>query len=1056
MSASPNKNFWQTQLSEFFQRQIRNRGNTYFRNGQVRLQQATEKRIKGTVAGSQKYSVDLQSGDDGFRVYCSCPHFSQGKACKHLWAAIRAADAKLAQGGASSKPRKTARPQYASWRQIWDTDPESAAQHVPLPGEFCPFYSLHRVHSGWFLEAWERYICKDGSFGKRQGKVNFRLQQRGLLAEPDQKIYGWLFGKGGMLFNPGQALDDGDLSYLLPLLAKTQRCSMYEVNGFHIETLRLGRPFQATARYQGSLVGKNQDLFLHLVFQLGDQEVAPQDVSTLFYTEPRFVIHDSCLYAVADEEGSGIRQGISGQPIQVPRKEMPQFLDSVAQRGDLGKLQLPQEIAPGRETAESIQPCLTVLPEQDRLEGRVSFMYGQQEVSAQGGGQSVFDEARWAYIERDAQTEGDGWTAVEAQGFVKTGPDGVSRAWDAEVTEALYALRDQGWLLQGQNKKRVRTGSVSKMQIRSGQDWFDVSADVDFEGEASMGLPAVLQAYKDRQQLVVLDDGSFGVLPEKWLSQNGLALKLGRTTAQEESAADGDQENTLRFTTGQGILLHGLAESTEHVSADKFFARYREKLRSFEGLPQVSPPQGLQATLRDYQQQGLSWLTFLREFGLGGILADDMGLGKTIQVLAHLLVEKQSGRLGQALVVAPTSLVLNWESEAHRFTPELEVHLHTGGQRFANAAGWDTADVVLTTYGLLRQDTAFLSQRECTYLILDESQAIKNAQTQTAQCARQLQARQRLCLTGTPLENHAGELWSQMEFLNPGLLGSLKTFEEVWNDAQQSNTPEKWQQLHRFLRPFLLRRSKEEVMADLPQKMEQVVSCSMTPQQAETYNEIRDHYRSQLLSRVEEKGLAQSKMHVLEGLLRLRQVACHPQLVGAKGQGDSGKLQELRDRIVAVISSGHKALVFSQFTRFLRLIKDMLEHENIAYCSLDGRTPAKRRQERVAEFQKADGPSVFTISLKAGGTGLNLTAADYVFIADPWWNPAVEMQAVDRTHRIGQDKTVFTYRLVTEGTVEEKIRTLQQQKQELVQSVLSGSKAVLKELSREDLEVLLS
>ena len=261
------KNSWQTQLSEFFQPHIRNRGNSYFRNGQVRLQQATAKEVKGTVAGGQRYSIPLQAGEDGFRVYCSCPYFSQGGACKHLWAAIRAADAKLAEGGSASKSRTQSRSKYASWRQVWDADPEIADQKVPMPGEFCPFYALKRVHRGWYLEAWERYICKDGSFGKRQGKVNFRLQHQGVLPEPDHKLYEWLFGKGGMLFNPGKALDDGDLSYLLPLLAKTQRCSMYQANAFRIEALRLGRPFQATARYQGRLVGKKQDLVLNLVFQ---------------------------------------------------------------------------------------------------------------------------------------------------------------------------------------------------------------------------------------------------------------------------------------------------------------------------------------------------------------------------------------------------------------------------------------------------------------------------------------------------------------------------------------------------------------------------------------------------------------------------------------------------------------------------------------------------------------------------------------------------------------------------------------------------------------------
>ncbi|ACV67585.1 SNF2-related protein [Desulfohalobium retbaense DSM 5692] len=1051
------KNVWQKQLSEYFRKHIRNRGNTYFREGRVRLRQATATSVKGTVDGGQSYTVHLIAEEDGFRVYCSCPYFSQGGACKHLWAAIRAADAKLAERAAASRSKRDPQSQYTSWRQVWGEEENTASsQCVPMPGEFCPFYGLERFSQRWYLQVWQRYICKDGSIGRRQSNITYRLLEKGLLSEPDRRIIQWMFESGASFLLSARALGAEQLSYLLPLLAKTERCAIYHNDSCVVEQFKLGRPMTAAARYQGKLVGKEQDLFLSRVLVLGEQEVAPDNVAVFFPTEPFFVIHNSRLYALREEVGTDIQAVQANQPIQVPRAELPQFLETVARAGELESFSLPQEIAPERIAPEHIRPCLTLVPQREALLGLVSFYYGDREVAAHSGIRNVFDAQHWAYIERDDTVEASAWSALQAQGFEHTGEDGVRRAWEENMAEALHTLRQQGWLLQAQNKQRVKTGSVSNVQITSGQDWFDLSADVDFEGQELMDLPAVLQAYKDRQRFVVLDDGSLGMLPEKWLADNGLALQLGRTATRKEAAEDNPSKDALRFTTGQGVLLDSVAQTTDHVREDEQFSRYREKLHDFKGLRSVTPPQGLQATLREYQQQGLSWLAFLEEFGLGGILADDMGLGKTIQVLAHLLQAKERGASGQALVVAPTSLALNWASEARRFTPELAVHLHTGPQRFACEEAWETADVVVTTYGLLRQDTVFLAQREFAHLILDESQAIKNAQTQTAQCARQLQARHRLCLTGTPLENHAGELWSQMEFLNPGLLGSLKTFEEVWSEAQQSNTPEKWQQLHRFLRPFLLRRTKEEVMADLPEKMEQVVSCSMTPQQAKLYSEIRDHYRAQVLSRVEEKGLAQSKMHVLEGLLRLRQVACHPKLVGGNGQYESGKLQELRERITAVVGSGHKALVFSQFTRFLRLIKDMLESEGIAYCSLDGRTPAKRRQERVARFQDVDGPPVFTISLKAGGTGLNLTAADYVFIADPWWNPAVEMQAVDRTHRIGQDKTVFTYRFVTEGTVEEKIRTLQNQKQELVQSVLSGSKGVLKELSREDLEVLLS
>jgi SNF2 family DNA or RNA helicase len=436
-----------------------------------------------------------------------------------------------------------------------------------------------------------------------------------------------------------------------------------------------------------------------------------------------------------------------------------------------------------------------------------------------------------------------------------------------------------------------------------------------------------------------------------------------------------------------------------------------------------------------------------------------MGVGKTAQVLA-LLEQRRELRArggkdapeGPSLVVAPRSLVFNWLEEAARFTPKLRVLDGSGADRGSSRHA--DHDVVLVTYGTLRRDAEALAKRTFDYVVLDEAQAIKNASSASAKAARLLSARHRLALSGTPIENHLGELWSLFEFLNPGMLGSAGVFQSAGGLARDPD-PETRAVLARAVRPFLLRRTKEQVARELPAKTEQTIHCELDAEQRRLYDGLRAHYRSSLLARVEAEGMAKSKVQVLEALLRLRQAACHPGLVdGARSGASSAKLETLLPRLEEICGEGHRALVFSQFTSLLALVKPELDARGIAYEYLDGKT--KDRKERVARFQADGGPAVFLISLKAGGLGLNLTAAEYVFLLDPWWNPAVEAQAVDRTHRIGQDRPVFAYRLIAKDTVEEKVLELQATKRQLADAILGGGGSVLKDLRREDLELLLS
>lgn len=587
-------------------------------------------------------------------------------------------------------------------------------------------------------------------------------------------------------------------------------------------------------------------------------------------------------------------------------------------------------------------------------------------------------------------------------------------------------------------------------QVRCGIDWFELEGQASFNGEV-VGLPQLLAALKKGERYIRLGDGTQGMLPAKWLEK----LEPLTGFAQEENG------ETLRFQTSQALLLDSLlaaAQQESSLSVDRKFTAIRKQLQSFQGVKPAKPPQAFRGELREYQQEGLGWLRFLEKFGFGGCLADDMGLGKTVQVLALLAGRNRRLTKGKekraSLVVAPNSVVHNWQLETERFAPKLNIAVYTGTSRKKRLPDLESFDVVLTTYGTLRKDIERLGQIPWDYAILDEAQAIKNSASQTAKASRLLNARHRLAMSGTPIENHLGELWSLLEFLNPGLLGTSSAFRNLTGKGAELDQKQVGI-LRKGLAPFLLRRTKSQVLPQLPEKSEQALHCDLPASQQKQYNQLRDHYRASLNQRIAEKGLAKAKIHVLEALLRLRQAACHPGLIDPAHNGKpSAKLDLLLEQLDEVVSEGHKALVFSQFTKMLAIVQNRLDQAKIPYEYLDGKT--NDRQARVERFQSDADCKVFLISLKAGGTGLNLTAADYVYLLDPWWNPAVESQAIDRAHRIGQTKPVFAYRLIAKNTVEEKIIELQSQKSQLAEAIISADSSLLKSLSTEDIQAILS
>ncbi len=489
---------------------------------------------------------------------------------------------------------------------------------------------------------------------------------------------------------------------------------------------------------------------------------------------------------------------------------------------------------------------------------------------------------------------------------------------------------------------------------------------------------------------------------------------------------------------------------------NKELSELGEKLSNLTGIEEVLPSEDFKATLRPYQQDGLNWLQFLREYQLAGVLADDMGLGKTVQTLAHLCVEKQKGRLtAPCLIVAPTSLMTNWQQETEKFAPHLTYLVFHGDKRQALSKDFNNVDLIFTTYDLITRDKKLFLEHDFYYVILDEAQRIKNAKAKSTQIILQLKTKHRLCLTGTPMENHLGELWSLFHFLMPGFLGDQKTFVQLFRTPiEKHNDQETRLRLGKRLKPFLLRRLKVDVVEELPDKTEIIRHVELTHQQRDIYESIRLTMEAKVQKAIANKGVSRSHIEILEALLRLRQTCCDPRLLKLDNieNCNSQKLDDLMTLVDTLVEEGRSILLFSQFTSMLKLIEEELKIRSIHYVKLTGQT--KDRKTVIEQFQNGES-QLFLISLKAGGVGLNLTQADTVIHYDPWWNPAVEDQATDRSHRIGQKKAVFVYKFIAKGTVEETIHQMQKKKRDLIKGLFDEKAGSKLSLSQDDLSNLL-
>jgi superfamily II DNA or RNA helicase len=660
-------------------------------------------------------------------------------------------------------------------------------------------------------------------------------------------------------------------------------------------------------------------------------------------------------------------------------------------------------------------------------------------------------------------------------------------AWLAFMTTGLEALQDSGWEIDIDPGFPYRIVTADDWYVdlqstrpthfhqppvaRPSREWFDLRLGILVDGHAVNLLPALVQYLQaatgpqtvlagavsgiitDEHLLLRLEDGRYLPVPRARIHRIAETLV---ELCDRDCATD---IQALRLPAAQAGRLAQLAfEQTAPAlqSNDPALLNLIDAVKGFSRIEPVAAPENFHAMLRPYQQEGLGWLQFLRRHSLGGILADDMGLGKTVQTLAHLLIEKQQNRLQQpSLIVAPVSVLGNWLHEIRRFAPELNVLILHGAKRRQSFAAIGSADIVVIGYPLLLLESELLLPLEFCFVILDEAQTIKNPQAKISQVARSLRAQHRLCLTGTPMENHLGELWSLFDFVQPGLLGERRQFERHYRiPIENGRDVQRAAALRHRIQPFLLRRTKDAVAADLPAKTQIVALVDLDERQRDFYDGIRLGQHLRVREAIQQQGLARSHITVLDALLKLRQVCCDPRLVDPDAQAQSvpsAKLDWLATMLPELIAEGRRILLFSQFTSMLQLIAALVEDLSLPYFMLTGES--HRRTELVQEFQ-AGGVPLFLISLKAGGTGLNLTAADTIIHYDPWWNPAVEAQATDRAHRIGQDKPVFVYKLIARRTVEEKIMQLQLDKQALVSQLYADGGGAPSQLSSADVEAL--
>lgn len=1065
--------------------------------------------VKGTAARPYRVAVRLEKNGRGVDVEgeCTCP---VGYNCKHvaaaLWVSLRDDTPDIERAAATSTPSPTPSPTPSAERpraakgmppvlSLW-LDQARRGEAPDGPRETYPAGTLQRLLYLLSIGARDRRVeltlvtarlLKSGGYSlpARWDNLSGALtSQPQFVVAADLRIFRRLQLDAERLVAGGQfALSGISGAEILQAVLETGRCHWQDTRS---PALRPAAARAAAIEWEVDDVGAQ-----HLVLR-----THPPLSSFLPLAPPHYIDLERRECGVLELGMSPLDAEFLTRIPEVPAAHVEAVREALMARAQGQSLSLPRSIERRDVDTHRITPCLLLdsllnhfaqrtryMPLGDVLDVAVlTFDYDGVVVTRDTPGQLTFyRDGHLLGMKRDARAEKAAHAELESLGFQKLTsltrycpPEhrhdyGLAgeEAWIHFMAEQLPALRARGWRVEVAEEFRFRIALVTQWTARvepAGHDWFDLHLEAHIDGQRTDLLPIVLAALRaepdlltllrndavpdDKTAILTLDDGRL------------LPAPVGRLRAilrvLHEMLDEAPREAVRLPRLEAGRLAHLDAAMSLQWQGGEDLRRLGRQLARFDGIAPVAPPPDFGAQLRPYQAEGLAWLQFLRAYGVNGILADDMGLGKTVQALAHILLEKQSGRLDcPALVISPTSVLPNWRAEVRRFAPQLRVHVSHGMDRKASFDQMAGADLVLTTYPLIARDKDVLRKQRFHLVILDEAQLIKNAQTQAARVVGELDARHRLCMSGTPLENNLGELWSLFHFLMPGFLGDAQSFRRLYRTPIEKRGDEARRAgLARRIRPFILRRTKEQVATELPPKSEIVRVVDFEGAQRDLYETVRVSMHERVRAEIRERGLANSHIVVLDALLKLRQICCDPRLLkldAARKVKESAKLEMLMEMLPELLAEGRRVLLFSQFTSMLALIEQALHEAGIRYVLLTGDT--RDREQPVRAFQKGE-VSLFLISLKAGGTGLNLTAADTVIHYDPWWNPAVENQATDRAHRIGQDKPVFVYKMIVGGSVEEKITALQKSKAELAASLLDGAQRGGATLTADDIAAL--
>ncbi|MBC7661592.1 MAG: SNF2 helicase associated domain-containing protein [Chitinophagaceae bacterium] len=1091
-----------TKLARYFDPEIRDRGADYFGQGRVSYRLLADVAAHATVRGSRIYHCsyevdqDKRSGDITIQMECDCPHFLRGNSCKHLWALALAID-RDPWGFRVAKSKHVA---VEDFDPLFDPADEKATASIPWTD----------FKKRFVAELDYTRFQNSGNALADQGRpraLAFVLDVDATLEEGDLVLR----------YYYREQLPTGKLSVFKPILLRTELPRNYAdskdrelLTLFHKECDGFKESGSSYYRKNGSIIlaNKRDDKagvlltppqaigVLSLIdaenklYTLGDSfqktSLKPFHVSSQpWHFEARVVDFDKShfrlsgamvqgftfrevsdftvlaggRYVVLDEtlypstlyerkHQDWLVQLTQSTPVTFPKDALDMFVAEYSRVPRSPAIQWPAAFGWLEETV-SPKPKLRLSHYfafgEATIHCEIIFQYLNEHIASTHDVPSWIDQKTKKITLRDMTAEANFFDHIRDLPNIRPIDDPDIRAegkmvqlYPKDLIASVETLTNLGWDIEFEGK-RVSVVADFDTVVEGETDWFDLTITTKL-AEKSFSVPELIRKRQNGELFIPLGDDQMGIIPDEWLRRFDTLSKFGTS-----------EDALFRIPSHQALLLDSLLSEMTIDNRSVQLQTMRQKILDFKALAPVEPHAEFRGELRDYQKQGLAWLEFLQDFGFGGCLSDEMGLGKTIQVLAMLLRFHTAGVRPPTLVVVPRSLVTNWISEAQKFCPALVVRDMSGASRKWSSLNESPPQIVITTYGLLRQDIGSLVKHTFSYIILDESQTIKNPSSQAAKAAFLLRGSHKLAMSGTPIENHMSELMSLMRFLNPNLLNG-DHWHELFKKKFDPTNP-LFKTLTSALRPLMLRRTKVQVLKDLPPKIEDTLYCDLEGDQKKHYDELRDYYQRNLLPKLRDDTWRQSSIVVIEALLRLRQAACHSGLVDKDYlYVPSAKLEILFDKLQEIAESGHKALIFSQFTSFLKIVSDRFITEKIPFEYLDGQI--RDRAARVERFQTDPKIPFFLISLKAGGVGLNLTAADYCFILDPWWNPAAESQAIDRAHRINQKNTVFAYRIIARDTVEEKIQTLQQSKKVMMESILEGEGSLIKEMDLKSIQSL--